>query len=117
MPTIDQYLQIIEEQNRLGPEENLQITKEKKVYTNKKHPFYYRAKTINSRARRLNIAGTITIEDLNFIFNKFDGKCVICGNKSNLCFDHIKSFYRGGENVIDNIQLLCRKCNMEKGVN
>lgn len=48
---------------------------------------------------------------------KRDGyKCCMCGSTKNLEIDHIKSIYSGGENNVDNLQILCRHCNAGKKV-
>lgn len=49
---------------------------------------------------------------------KRDGfKCHYCGESkiTLLEIDHILAKSRGGSNHIDNLQLLCSKCNMKKG--
>lgn len=40
--------------------------------------------------------------------------CAQCGSTDHLHLDHIIPWSRGGENSIDNVQLLCRKCNLAK---
>jgi len=30
-------------------------------------------------------------------------------------FDHVKSKYNGGRGFVENVQILCRKCNRSKG--
>lgn len=54
----------------------------------------------------------------SFIFNRDGYKCVKCGSSENLQIDHIISVYRIGlkANNINNLQVLCRKCNAGKEV-
>ena len=47
--------------------------------------------------------------------NKRDGgRCVYCGSTQNLQLDHIIPFSKGGATTLENMQLLCQKCNVEK---
>lgn len=41
-------------------------------------------------------------------------KCLKCGTRRNLEYDHILEFARGGTNSAKNIQVLCRNCNQRK---
>jgi len=49
-----------------------------------------------------------------FVWRRDGGKCVKCGGKENLEFDHIIPISKGGSSTERNIQLLCEKCNREK---
>lgn len=44
-----------------------------------------------------------------------DQQCLKCGSQDNLQIDHIMPVCLGGHNHIDNLQVLCLKCNSEKG--
>lgn len=58
---------------------------------------------------------TIPVWVQEFVFERDGQKCVACGSKSKLCFDHILPFSKGGgSDHPNNIQLLCSKCNSEK---
>ncbi len=54
----------------------------------------------------------------NTVFNKYPPICFRCCNKNNLAVDHIKprSKYPELELEFDNLQILCRDCNIIKGV-
>jgi len=41
--------------------------------------------------------------------------CSRCGSKKDLTADHILSIANGGQNTLENIMVLCRKCNSSKG--
>ena len=48
------------------------------------------------------------------VWNRDSGKCVKCGSQENLEFDHIIPHSKGGATSYRNIQILCKKCNIEK---
>ncbi|MEL6526693.1 MAG: HNH endonuclease, partial [Chloroflexota bacterium] len=49
------------------------------------------------------------------VWERDNGKCVKCGSDSNLHFDHIIPYSKGGTSLSSkNIQLLCMTCNLAK---
>ena len=48
------------------------------------------------------------------VWRRDQGKCVECGSKEKLEYDHIIPVSKGGSNTERNIQLLCEKCNRKK---
>ena len=50
-----------------------------------------------------------------FVWNRDGGRCVGCGSKERLEFDHVIPVALGGANTARNLQLLCERCNRAKG--
>ncbi|MGQ1929624.1 YDG/SRA domain-containing protein [Ornithobacterium rhinotracheale] len=49
------------------------------------------------------------------VWKRDKGRCVKCGDKTNLHFDHILPYSKGGSSITEeNIQLLCAKHNLSK---
>ena len=51
----------------------------------------------------------------NAVWQRDGGRCRQCSAETYLEFDHEIPFSKGGANTLNNVQLLCRKCNGEKG--
>ena len=49
------------------------------------------------------------------VWKRDKGRCAMCGRQDNLHFDHIIPYSKGGSSLtVDNIQILCFQCNLEK---
>lgn len=49
------------------------------------------------------------------VWKRDGGKCIQCGSKNNLHFDHVLPFSKGGASITaENVQLLCMRHNLEK---
>lgn len=57
---------------------------------------------------------SIPREVVDAVYKRDGGRCVYCGSVENLHLDHIIPFSRGGATNVENLQLLCQKCNLEK---
>ena len=53
-------------------------------------------------------------EVVDVVWRRDGGKCVYCGSTENLQLDHIIPFSKGGATTVENLQLLCQKCNLQK---
>ncbi|MBC8114130.1 MAG: HNH endonuclease [Candidatus Saccharimonas sp.] len=59
----------------------------------------------------------ITREVRQRVWQKYGGRCAECSADQYLEFDHIVPVAKGGSNGDNNVQLLCRKCNLTKSDN
>ena len=50
-----------------------------------------------------------------FVWQRDEGRCVACGTRERLEFDHIIPVAEGGGSTERNVQLLCEACNRRKG--
>jgi 5-methylcytosine-specific restriction endonuclease McrA len=66
-----------------------------------------------SERRRL-IPTSVKLE----VWARDNARCVICGEKSELHFNHILPFSKGGTSLrAENVQLLCARHNLTKSAN
>lgn len=71
------------------------------------------------RNKKLTDDKTITVRAIKEMFTLQNGECVYCNstlNPKTMHKDHITPLSRGGHHTISNIQLLCQRCNLKKGV-
>jgi len=74
-------------------------------------------KNMHTSIRRRKLKGSFTLMEWKDLKKKYGNTCPACGIEEpeiKLTADHIIPVSKGGVNTIDNIQPLCRECNMRK---
>lgn len=82
-----------------------------------KDNIYYLQQFMGSDDDPTNFRNSIEWNELRYeCFKRSGGKCEACGSKTNLEVDHIKprSLYPHLELDLDNLQVLCQRCNKAK---
>lgn len=71
--------------------------------------------SITELGLRIPIGSRTIPQDVKIAVSVRDGgKCQRCGSTKDLQYDHVIPYSMGGDNSVDNIQLLCRGCNRAK---
>lgn len=90
--------------------ENEEVTDKKGIYE------YVLSGELESIARKLS-KRTFSISDKRTVYEKQGGVCPICGEHyafEEMEGDHIIPWWRGGKTILDNLQMVCKKCNNGK---
>jgi len=101
----DEASELIDTANR--EKKNAKLKKHKRQISQKAQELY---SDIPVDDKRIELSDEVK----SFIWTRDGGKCVRCGSREKLEFDHIIPFSKGGSNTARNIELLCEKCNREK---
>jgi len=97
---------------------NPEKVKEFKRAWAKANPETIRNYTRNRRALRSAVGGVLSKGIAEHLFAEQEGRCVYCRTDLSIVqvhLDHRMPLKLGGTNSDDNVQLLCRKCNLRKG--
>lgn len=90
-----------------------QVMREDRRYQKMKRELdaFDRLESLASTSEREQIPEAIRL----FVWQRDGGKCVRCGAREKLEFDHIIPVADGGNSTERNVQLLCEPCNRSKG--
>jgi 5-methylcytosine-specific restriction endonuclease McrA len=99
----NELVALVEQYNaRVGPSEQVTVNVE---FVAPASPLPYEQTT------RTSIPEAVRSE----VWRRDGGRCVTCGSKQNLQFDHIIPVSEGGATSTANLQLMCQPCNAAKG--
>jgi len=59
----------------------------------------------------------INKKDIELLYKKYNYSCAICKSQDDLTIDHIIPRSNDGTNDVENLQILCKKCNNHKADN
>lgn len=65
--------------------------------------------------RTVYVKGSIPKKLRDAVFERDGQKCLRCGSTRQLQADHIFPESKGGETTFENLQTLCKTCNLKKG--
>ena len=85
--------------------------KEVKHAKNRKRPSFDKEKICANGASRY-----ISVSVKKQVWERDQGKCQQCEARTNLQYEHILAFSRGGRSSVKNLKLLCSSCNLRSGV-
>lgn len=86
--------------------------------TDKKGIYEYVLSGENPEVARKLSKRTFSQRDKRTVYERQKGYCAICGEYhpiEEMAADHIKPWWNGGTTTIDNLQMVCKKCNSRKG--
>jgi 5-methylcytosine-specific restriction endonuclease McrA len=110
--------EIIAERDRRFREANLEQARKRVRDYKKKTPDKVRANGAKRRALKVAASGAYTEAEWRALCEHYGNSCLSCGTRSRaLTADHVIPLSKGGGNTIENVQLLCGRCNSRKGTN
>lgn len=83
----------------------------------KDHPEKTRAKNRKYKSRKRGNGGVITVLQEKELYKFYNFTCLCCERREpevKMTLDHVLPISKGGKNVIENAQPLCKSCNSRK---
>jgi 5-methylcytosine-specific restriction endonuclease McrA len=117
-PKTQDYKERRSEYGKAYRAKNSQKIKQYTAEYRKNKPGIYMVFWQNRRARIKGNGGTVTTAEIASLKKRQDYTCLCCGRREpdiELTHDHVMPLAMGGENTIENSQMLCRSCNSKKG--
>lgn len=108
----------INRNNRIWAQENVEKIRAKNAMWNKLNQAKRQSYENKRRAKKAQSSGSYTDEQVWNLFRDQEGYCFHCGVDLipiGYHQDHWIPLSKGGSNNIENIRLLCPKCNLRKG--
>lgn len=84
----------------------------------RQRPEVIEARRVENHNRRNKLVGTLPVDCMVQLIDLYGEACMnpVCqAPESPLTIDHVRPVSRGGTNTMDNVQILCAKCNESKG--
>jgi hypothetical protein len=102
------------EYNRKWNDTNKEYHREYQRKWNEANPDKMRSHNQAHLARKAGNGGSFTDKEWQDLCERYDYRCLCCGEQKKLTADHVIPVAKGGTSYIDNIQCLCRSCNSKK---
>lgn len=114
-----QYYLCNKEQHLINSRQYYETHKEQLLRANaeyrKRHPEQSRFALQRRRARKRELASTLTVSQWEVIKQSFNNCCAYCGSEAELFQEHVTPLVKGGTYTSDNIIPACKSCNSSKG--
>lgn len=106
--TMKRQMLLFAEERKLPPKKRKRLTKKQKAEAKKRR-----------KLREEKAPGRgVTAEDRKLVYTYYGRRCLACGKgkRGKIVLDHVVPLYDGGRHDADNVQPLCRRCNLNKGL-
>lgn len=105
------------EQNRVYHEANRDKHREQMRAYQRNNLEAFAVRNANRHALKAKAGGSFTLQEWEALKAYYDYTCLRCGRQEpeiELTIDHVVPLSQGGRNSIENLQPLCRTCNLSK---